>query len=509
MLRWTTGESLGEIESELSALEQDTRRVAQDTQELLPRTVGQDPDDLSPEDKSALEQLARRQQELAERTETLLDKMRATADEVGEQSETAEQRAAAQTLTQSLEVAQRQGLEQQTQAAQENLEENEIAQAAVAQQQAQATIEQMLEEMGKQRDRRQEELRRLVQELAQKLQKIITDQRALNELALQTQDAELVNLAPLQTDLRRRTMLIQAQAMASAQTDPAAQALDLAVKEQAAAIRALRAADRLEVDPAQAQALAHLEEALALLQDEQQEQEEQQQREERAKLKQAYLDLADRQEALNAITTAHQRDEAYGRRDWRQINELVQADLEGQSFDQAQAAIRAEAALLQAQVGEAMVFQSMHRRLDTAAERAGAVLRTRKIDVVVVAEQATVALMLRAMSEALDLNAEEEKFERENQPPPPGGGEGPPGEQPPPPLVPDLAEVKLLREMQVQLQRLTLALDEEAPGLEAGELAERLQELADHQRELGELGEQLIEKLRQLQGGPGLPEPAE
>lgn len=495
------GESIGEVESELSQLQQDAQRVADDTRELLPQTVGQQREDLPEDLQEQLDRNARNQEEIAQRAAALLDKMRSTAGQIAEQGEqqaTPQQRAAARTMQEAAEVGERQGLEENTEQAAQELAENQITDAATRQQQAQATLEQMLAEMGRQQQRQQEELRRLLQELAEKVQKLVAEQEEQLAGVTQAQPGALAVLEPALMQLRRRTMLVEQEAAATPETDAAAKALGRAVSAQAEAVRALRANDKGSAEQTEADALAHLREALRLLNEEQQDQQEEQQRQERAALKQAYMELAERQQALHDVVAQHERGEVYGRRDWRQVNRLHEGVLEGATFDAAQEAIRVEAEALSDQAGEAMVYQSMHRRIDQASGRAYVRLRERRADGLVLAEQARVAALLRAMAEALDDSAGPDKFERDQQEQQQGGG-GEGGE--PPPLVPDLAQVKLLREVQIDLRRQTEMLDRLGDQLTPAERAQRLQDLAAQQRELGELGAQLIERLEQMMGG--------
>ena len=113
------GESIGEVESELSDLQRDAERVAEETRELLPQTIGQAREDLPEALQEQLERNAAAQQEIGERAEALLDQMRQTAQQIAEQGEeqgaTPEQRAAARTMQEAAEVGERQGLEENTQ----------------------------------------------------------------------------------------------------------------------------------------------------------------------------------------------------------------------------------------------------------------------------------------------------------------------------------------------------------------------------------------------------------
>ena len=495
------GESIGEVASRLSALRRDAERVAGQTQQLLPQTIGQPRESLPEAVQDALARNAADQREIAGRAEALLDQMRATAQQIAEQGEqqgaTPQQRAAARTMQEAAEVGERQGLEENTQRAAERLDDNQIAEAAVGQQQAMSALDQMLAEMGRQSQRRQEELRRLLQELAQKVQRLVDDQQAQLERLQAAGPDGLAGLEPALIQLRRRVMLVEEEAIVSPETASAGESLGQAVSRQAAAVRAVRANDRDGAEHGEAEALDRLQEALRRLSEAEQQQQQDQRRAERAALRQAYYDLADRQAVLQGAVSQHERDEAYGRRDWRQINRLHAEALQGAAFDAAQGAIQAAAQALGGQVGDAMVYQSLHRRIDQAAGRAQLRLRGRRADGQVTADQGQVASMLRAMGDALDEAGQPDKFERDQQAS--DGGSGGEGQEPP--LVPDLAEIKLLRGVQIDLRRQTEALDGLTDQLSPQAYRQRLEDLAEQQRELGQLGGQLVERLQQRHGG--------
>lgn len=492
-----TGESVGEIESELSAIRSDAERAAQKTKELLPKTIGQQAEDLDDATRQELEENADAQRELAERAEALIDKMRAAAEQIGENGETPEERATAETLKQAADLAERQGLEENTEQAAENLDQNQVADAANQQQQAMNTLEQMLEELGKQNERRQEELKRLLQELAQKIQKLVDEQRSQLARAEAADANALGVLEQPQFMLRKRTMAVQAEAMQSAKTEPAGVPLGEAVKAQAEAVKAIRVSDQQSTLNHEAEALAKLEAALAAINKEQQQQEQEQQDAQRFALRQAYYDLADRQDRLVAIAAQHERDEDYSRRDWRQINRLYEEPLEDKTLDEEQAAIRTAADELKTKAGEAMVYQSLHRRIDQAANRAENRLSGRRVDALVLDDQRSVVRMLKAMGDALDDSAEQDKFEDDQEQQEQPEGENQPGQGEEQPLVPDLAQIKLLREVMIVLRNQTESLAEAGDALPEPDRRQRLNDLAEQQRELKTLGEQLIEKLKE------------
>jgi len=496
------GESVGEIESQLSRIRADADRVARETRQLLPRTIGQKPEDLSEEVRRALEENAEDQRELGEDIEELIDAMRATAEQIGENGETPEQRATARTLSEAADTANREGLQENTEQAAQELGENQISDAATRQQQALQTLDQMLEELGQQQQRRQEELGRLLQEMEQKIQSLVNEQREQLDRAQQSPADAMALLEQPQFALRRRTMTLEAQAMQSSETAPVGEALGEAVRDQAQAVTAIRLSDKQAAIVAETEALARLEEALALIREQQAEQQQEQNRAERFALRQAYYDLADRQNTLRGILGQHERDAGYERRDWRQINALYEDELDERPFDEEQLAIRARATELMAQAGEAMVYQSLHRRIDRAANRAESRLSGRTIDRQVRDDQLQVSQMLRSMGDALDDTADPEKFENDNgnQEEQGPGGEGSPGGDPP--LVPDLAQIKLLREVMISLRAQTARLDEQADTLTPEQRRQELADLAELQTELRDLGEQLVEQLRQQMQPP-------
>lgn len=499
-----TGESVGEIESALSQIQRDAERAAQKTKALLPKTVGQRTEDLDEATRKELEENADIQRELADRAEALIDKMRAAAEQIGENGQAPQERATAKTLSQAADIAERQGLAENTEQAAEKLDQNQVADAVNEQQQAMNTLEEMMEELGKQKERRQEELKRLLQEVAQKIQKLVDEQRDQLKRVEATEPDALGVLERPQFMLRKRTMAVQAQAMQAPKTEPLGEPLGEAVRAQAEAVKAIRLPDKQSAINHEAEALTQLEAALALINQQQDQQQQEEQDAERFALRQAYYDLADQQERLLIIAAQHERDEAYSRRDWRQVNRLYEEQLQGRTLDEEQAVVREKANELKEKAGDAMVYQSLHRRIARSASRAVNRLSARRVDALVLGDQRMAVQMLRAMGDALDDTADQDKFEKEEdqQQQQPGGGGGQPGQGQEPPLVPDLAQIKLLREVMIVLRNQTELLAESGKALEQADLQQRLNELAGQQRELKTLGEQLIEKLqRQMQPG--------
>ncbi|MFG0259816.1 MAG: hypothetical protein ACF8LK_05620, partial [Phycisphaerales bacterium JB041] len=133
-------------------------------------------------------------------------------------------------------------------------------------------------------------------------------------------------------------------------------------------------------------------------------------------------------------------------------------------------------------------------RIESASRAAEEALLGGTADGDVVRRQASIVRLLQSLLAALA---------EENRPPGAseqqaggGGGSGSGGETP---IVPEIAELKLLRAMQAEAMEWTRNLDE------AGRrpLPTELRELADLQSELAGRASELVEKLTQGQQGPG------
>jgi hypothetical protein len=144
------------------------------------------------------------------------------------------------------------------------------------------------------------------------------------------------------------------------------------------------------------------------------------------------------------------------------------------------------------ELSDAAVFAFAHDQLDLVMGAAAKKLRAGQSADAIGRDQNSAVSILRSLVEALaDTPTQDDEF-RDSEA---GGGEG--GQGGTPPLIPDLAELRLLRGMQQQAAELTRALDE------AGDpAAADLEALARLQSDLATHGEALIERLQQNQQGP-------
>ena len=113
--------------------------------------------------------------------------------------------------------------------------------------------------------------------------------------------------------------------------------------------------------------------------------------------------------------------------------------------------------------------------------------------------------MLRMMAKALEESKKDKEFE-ENEGGASGGGGGGGG---PPQMIPPVADLKLLRGVQVLLKTETEGLAQALPDLSESEARSEMLEIAAQQRELGALGEAMMEKAKKSVRPPEAPETPE
>lgn len=484
------GQDAMALQLELRRLRTDQRNLEAQTSELLPQTAGSALEDLPEALREQLRELAERQAAAAEQMDELLGEMQSTAEALS-QMEDERSEAAAEALAEATALAEREALDERMADSSEAIDQNRLSQAGQAQAESLDVMERMLEEMGEHERRMQAMLVRRLQELAERLEQLIERQgRELARLepepepeAGEGEAAALGALAEGQMELRQATMAAADMARGSEQTAPVAKPIERAVTAQGEAVRALRADDRGAARAEEETALAALEAALEAVREQREQAEEEAADAARRELQAAYEDLAQRQ-----ANVREQVLEQAG--DGDELNRRQRAGLMGLAQEEAE--IRAAAAELREEVEDSLLFEYLHGRVDTLAERAVELLRRAEQPMAVARAQQRVADDLRRMAAVLDPDSDEADFAGAQGGDGGDGGGGGGGEEPS--LVPPLAELRLLRTLQEAALTETRALDEQPAAESRGE---RLEALSDEQRELAELGERLIEQMEQ------------
>lgn len=468
----------------------DQKNLEQAARKTTDRTRGQDPSQLSEDERRALNELARQQDELARRAQELVDELRNRADQMRKSDPDL-----SQAMDEAARQAQQEQLEQKMTDAAQQLEQNQGQRASEQQQQAQQALQNMLDQLEKTDRAKAERLARQVESLLQSLDALIAAQETqLGRLLGADGNYDGLDRAMLQLSTNTYAVLDLA-VEGGRDMAEIARLVELAAKAQESAIVALRAAsiDATSAQQSEEESLARLKEARELaakLQEKLQQQEQQRRKQE---LIQAYRDLHERQLALKAETEPL----AGANLDRRQ--RVVARQLGNQ---QAQIRIDAMDLLKKTdELAESFVFEASHRQIDALAGEVVEDLRGATIGPTQLMREQDIADRFLALATALQDSQSDQEFDQ------PGdqnddGGSGSGGGGQPPPLVPPIAQLKLLRGLQESVYRSTRLLDESGAALDEASRSTRLDELGAAQKELTDLGQKLIEMMQQGGGAP-------
>lgn len=488
--------------------------------------------------RRALEQLIERQRELNERTERIgaqatgkraqeLSRQAQRELEGAAQEQAAQAQRAAETaadlrqraegsrqrdpesagaLERAAEAIERAGVPQELRQAAEALEQNNTQRAGAAQARAQRALEEALERIDRAARDRDATLRRVLADTLGALDGLISQQRAALEAlgGAAGGNAAAAGLDGPMIRLNTDTLLLidrvreRAGAGGLAGGGGGGGALRVitgllarASESQEAAVAALRAEPpRLgEAEPAERQSLERLLEARAEAERADDEAADRQGQEQRAQLKRAYEALRDKQSAVLAQTEAL----VAARADRRQR-------FLAQEAARAQAEVRADADRLLTQtegLRDAGAFTYAHRRIDRQSVAAIEQLEAGRPSAQVTLAQGTVVRTLQALIEALgEAQPKRRDFRDAAGGEQESGGQGG-SQQQQGGLIPPVAQLKVLRELQAEALDLTRRAErtgDAAAGDEAAVL----------QAEIAAEAKALQEALAQQRGpGPG------
>lgn len=493
---------------EIESLAEEVASIERETEDFGRESAGRSVEELSAEQQAALRELARRQAAASASAEQLLDELSERADRVEERDA-----AQAESLRQAAEAARQSGLEQSMREAEESLEQNRTDQAQQAQQESQQALQRMRDRLEDTRKVRTETLKRLMTELVESIEALLAQSEeesfALRSLVVAGPPwpkASLEVRSSRVIAIERNTRSTEALAASGGDdAEPVARLLERAGDVQIEAVVALRS-DPVMVGDSQAameRSSGLLREALEQARRIGEDAERDAQRQAREELAAAYHELADRQEQLAEETTALAKrilsGEVAAR---RRLVETRRSAGEQETLGEAAVALASRGEMLEG----AAVFQRGHTWVDAWSSEVVSELRSGEAGNAVTSRQQRIAITLRSMAEALESLAEDDEMF--------AGGEGSASSGsgssqggPEEGAIPPIAELRLLRSLQEQVYRGTREIDEASlAGLvDPASRREAVADLAAMQQEIRALGEALLEKLEQEQGG-GPPE---
>ncbi|MGA1401106.1 MAG: hypothetical protein ACO38P_12055, partial [Phycisphaerales bacterium] len=235
---WSLLRELENLGREVASLESERRQLGE-------QTAGRGRDELDPAQRSALDDLARRQAEAASAAERMVEEIVERAERVEDRD-----RAQAEALRQAAQEARQSRLEQEMREAAQELSENRTDAAQQSQQSAQQSIQRMQRTLEDTRKVRTETLRRLMTELVESIEALIrraesesTQLRAIVADGPSWPESILRERSNSAVMLERNTRSVEAQATAGGEeAAEVARSLDRAASAQSQAIVELRSA---------------------------------------------------------------------------------------------------------------------------------------------------------------------------------------------------------------------------------------------------------------------------
>lgn len=488
----TQWDSQRRLVRELAELQQEQHEISRRTAELGRETLAKGYNQLSPQQQANLKKLAAAQQELSRRFDLTQQNMRQAGRQLELDDPLASQ-AIADAMAKSSEAATAGKMRQ----AGANIDENQIGQAAARQQSVAADLQEMLDILS---NRREHELSRLVKklretelELAQLREEHAQVRKQLHQQARSGAEdrAEQADLARRERDLEQQTERMARKLERLQAERPAGQLAQAAGKMGQAGTQSEQGQADEASDSANA-AQQDLERAQAQLAQRRQQAERDLAHEQFLRMRDQVADLRDRQERaieetrrLESLRTAAQSLTS-GQRSSLTNSAGVQEELAGQSDALARKLAPAQAFAL----AMSNVSESMRKAVDLLrGEQTGG---------------ETVRHQQRALQQLENLLAALNPDQPDSEAGPPddqgggdaaGGGDTPPGEQ-----IADVAQLKLIKLMQQELNLRTADVSQQlAAGDRTNGAAQReLQQLVREQRRLAEV----VRTLAQPQSTP-------
>lgn len=470
---WVARRQLQELLNQQMELQEQTGQAARDT-------AGRSAEELTPQEQSELQRIVEKQRELAQDAEELAQSLEERSRELQEHDP-----AAAAGMREAARQARQNQVSQTMEQAAQQAEQNQMAQAGEQQEQAIEDLQEMLEELDDAERTREEVLRRVLASLIESLEGLIELQRdEIEQLADARAAQDFAGLDEGMIRLNQNTLGVLDQASAAGrELAPVADIIGRAVDAQTEAIIALRAepVDDARADDQERRSLELLQQARDEAERLDEDMQRRQQERAREELRKAYREALEQQVALRAESEEFAALEALDRRQRAAVRRLSQQQ---RAIQEALAELRTESE----ELSEAAVFDYAHNRLDSATDASAQRLEESDVSGAMPSQHVAVAI-LQGLVEALkDAQQQQDDFSQAGG----GGGEsGSSGGESE--LIPPIAELRLLRQIQIDLARRTRDLGDAGgdPGA-----AERL---GDEQAELSELGEDLIRRMQEQQ----------
>lgn len=484
---------------ELREFQEKQEELAEGTLEQLKETLTRDLKDLSPQQVAKLKQLTRQQQELSEDLARWMSRAEQSSRELQEADPKA-----AQSLSDANALARELALHGRMRAAAQDLQQNRVGQTAEQQQQIADSLQEVLDELSNRPPSDTKQLVRKLREAEEKLKRLRREQKELQRELQANQrnpnaeqkERELQRLMRKQENLEQELARFSRQLQRLTAKKSSQSVRNAEQKVDQAGKQAQAGKSDLAEQQAQ-QAEKDLEQAQQQLAERRREAEADLAYEKLTKMKDELVGVHDRQksllegtERLEDLRQQNSGELTPGQRASLQQLAANQALLEEQTFDLAE------------KLAEAVVFRMA---LDGARGEMQAAADMLSQGQTGSGVQTAEANALRRMEQLLEALNPDPPDDNQEQAQPPGGGGGENQQQNrPQDGIPDIAQLKMLKLLQQEINQRTQALESKY-GLE-NELSEAQEN--EYQRLAAEQG-RLANLLRQLMPTPTEGQPEE
>ena len=485
----------------LEELRERIEKLATDTSALASRTQAKARDELSAEDRAALDALATQQRDAATDADSLLNELRERQEATKKIDP-----ALARALERAAQAAQKGRVREEMEQAAEDTEDNRLTQAGEAEQRAMnalAQAEQALKDAGK---LRAEELARVLESLIASVERFIGQTEVVIPKLLEVAAAETNARSVGVISQNSRGLAGEARTAGRAASRVAAP-LERAAESLSASASLLRKEQPNLTDASAAaeSALVSFKEALALAEAAKERAQAEAAAEKREELLAKYRELLEREVAIRMQTerSVPVDKNAPTRREQVELRRLGVAQTEVRT---AVAGILTD----EETVAKSAAFSDMHHEIDERlASAVDALSKARAIDALLA--QTEGAQGIADIIAALGKDEEEDPFAEQKTPQEPASsGSGAGGGGQPSETIPPLAELKLIRRMQQSIFDRTLQLDaSRANGVSIEEIEKRREDIVARQARILELAEKIAERMQESKGKATAEQPTE
>jgi hypothetical protein len=493
--------SLAQTIENIRKLLEEQQQVSRETRDIGKENLGKTPDQMKPEDRDRLNKNAEAQSKLGDKTAKAMDAMQKMADQMSKSDP-----ASSEAMKKAAQTGSQQQVSQNQQKAAQQAKQNQQAQAQAAQKQVELGLEMMLNQLREAERAKLAELQKKLEELQNQVANLIRRQAGhnLDNLAIQGPDklakvdsAVIVDLlvkAEREKDklppVPQLTQLSSAQEQTERNTRDIAKTAEALPNGAEPASHLTRAAGRMEraivslrekklpeaYDPPQVEALAELQSAKKIVDEQKNKVDEQIQDADKEAIRQKYVKIKDDQQKLNDETNRIDKtrgpDAALARAEAVRLGQLP--------GEQGKLSERVNAISQDlVSVGSTVYIWANKDIVDSMGD-VKQDLGKQQTGVPTQAEQTRIIAQLDAMIRNLAIKPKESKFAQEGG----GGGGGNGG-----PQLPTEAELRLLQDLQRAVNGSTKTIDQEPTKDKP-----KLMALGNRQGELRNLLDQTLQK---------------